>query len=216
MSHDSQPPLPLAWQPRLGAEDFIVSDSNRAAVEWLGRPEAWPMPRCLVIGPPASGKSHLAGLVAARTGARLIESADMMTDGEALFHAWNGASATRPLLMTARVLPRFWAHRLPDLASRLAATPLVTIAEPDDALLMALLTKRFADHGLRVGDDVIQWLALRLERSFSALESAVQQLDALSLAERRDITVPLARAALEQQLALDLDDAMVDDPAFSR
>lgn len=205
-----QPPLPLGWQPRMGEADFIVSDANREAVAWLARPEAWPMPRCLIIGPPASGKSHLAGLVAARTGALLIEDADGFADGEPLFHAWNAASVARPLLMTARALPRFWAHGLPDLASRLAATPLVTLAEPDDAQLAAVLAKRFADRGLRVSDEVIQWLSLRLERSFAAVGRAVELLDALSLAERREITVPLARAALEQQLNLDLDHAPVD------
>ena len=204
MTVDEQPPLPLGWQPRLGEADFIVSDANRAAVEWLARPEAWPMPCCVIIGPPASGKSHLAGLVVARTGAMLIDDADRQVDGEPLFHAWNAATPARPLLMTARQMPRLWAHRLPDLGSRLAATPQVMLSEPDDVLLAAVLTKRFADHGLRVADEVIQWLALRLERSFVAVGQAVEILDALSLAERRDITVPLARAALEQQLSLDL------------
>jgi chromosomal replication initiation ATPase DnaA len=210
MHATKQPPLPLDWQPRMGEADFIVSDANREAVAWLARPEVWPMPRCLIIGPPASGKSHLAMIAATRMGACLVEDADTARQGEPLFHAWNAASAARPLLMTARHLPRFWNHQLPDLASRLAATPLVTLAEPDDALLAAVLAKRFADRGLRVSDEVIQWLVLRLERSFAALGHAVERLDALSLAERRDITVPLARAALEQQLKLALPEADVD------
>ncbi|WP_439532402.1 HdaA/DnaA family protein [Polymorphobacter sp.] len=199
-----QPPLPLGWVPRMGEADYFVSDSNRAAVHWLSRPTVWPMPRCLILGPPASGKSHLAGMVAARTGARLIEDADRLDDGEPLFHAWNAATAERPLLMTGRVVPKLWAHRLPDLGSRLAATPVVWLPEPDDALLAAVLAKRFADRGLRVADDVIQWLALRIERRFTAAGEAVDTLDAVALAERREITVPLARAALEHQLSLEL------------
>jgi chromosomal replication initiation ATPase DnaA len=204
MSVVEQPPLPLGWRPRLGAEHYFVSQSNQAAVDWLSRPQAWPMPRCLIIGPAASGKSHLAGLVAARTGAWLIDDADRMVDGEPLFHAWNAAHGERPLLLTARLAPRLWPQRLPDLASRLAATPVVSLAEPDDALLAAVLAKRFADRGLRVADEVIQWLALRIERSFAAAGDAVAVLDAMALAERREITVPLARAALEHQLSLEL------------
>jgi chromosomal replication initiation ATPase DnaA len=204
MSVAEQPPLPLGWRPRLGAEDYVVSQSNQAAVDWLSRPQAWPMPRCLIVGPAASGKSHLAGLVAARTGAWLIEDADRMVDGEPLFHAWNAAHAERPLLLTARLAPKLWPQRLPDLASRLAATPVVSLAEPDDALLAAVLAKRFADRGLRVADEVIQWLALRIERSFAAAGDAVAVLDAMALAERREITVHLARAALEHQLSLEL------------
>ncbi len=200
---EEQPPLPLGFAPRLGAADFIVSDANRAAFQWLARPEAWPMPRVVLVGPEGSGKTHLAGLVAARTGAWVIDDADRSPDAEALFHAWNAASAERPLLLTARTAPRQWPHRLPDLASRLAATPLVTLAEPDDALLAAVLEKRFADRGLRVADEVIQWLGLRIERSFAAAGQAVAMLDAAALAERREITVPLARTVFDAQLSLE-------------
>lgn len=195
-----QPPLPLAYAPRLGADNFVVSDANRTAAQWLAEPARWPMPRAVLVGPAGSGKSHLAALF----GGRVIEDADTASDGEPLFHAWNAASADLPLLFTARRVPKFWSHSLPDLASRLAATPLVRLDDPDDALVAAVLEKRFADLGLRVGADVIAYLVLRIERSFAEMASVVAALDALSLAERRDITVPLARELLEGQLRLAL------------
>jgi chromosomal replication initiation ATPase DnaA len=197
-----QPPLPLAYVPRLGSGDFCVSDSNRAAAEWLQAPAAWPMPRTVLVGPEGSGKSHLAALFAARHNGRIIDAADTRSDGEAMFHAWNAAHADAPLLLTARQLPRAWVHGLPDLASRLGATPLVRIGDPDDALITAVLGKRFVDLGLRVGPDVIAYLVARIERSYASLAATVARLDALSLAERRDITVPLARELLEGQLRL--------------
>ena len=199
-----QPALPLAYVPRLGPADFIVSDANRTAFDWLAAPSTWPMPRTLLVGPAASGKSHLATVFAARHGGTVIDDADEHTDGEPLFHAWNAATLDRPLLLTARRLPRAWAHSLPDLASRLAATPLVRLGDPDDALVAAVLEKRFADLGLRVGAEVIAYLVLRIERSFAGLAEAVDSLDALSLEQRRDITVPLARELLEGQLRLAL------------
>ena len=199
-----QPALPLVYRPRFGEADFIVSDANRDAVHWLAAPAHWPMPRCLLLGPPGSGKSHLAAVFAARQPATIIDDADMIEDGEALFHAWNAATPERPLLLTATRLPRQWAHRLPDFASRLAATPQIRLADPDDPLIAAVLGKGFADRGLRVGDDVIAWLVLRIERSFAAARDAVARLDALALAERRDITVPLARALLDEQGELGL------------
>ena len=199
-----QSPLPLAYAPRLGAGVFHVSDSNRAAVEWLADPARWPMPRALLVGPPQSGKTHLAALFAAGHNGRVIDDADLAHDGEALFHAWNAATAKAPLLLTARREPKFWAHRLADLASRLAATPLVRLADPDDALVTAVIEKHLADRGLRVGADVIAYLATRIERSFAAVGDAVAQLDALALADRREITVPLARELLEGQLQLGL------------
>ncbi len=195
---EAQPPLPLGWQDRHGPADFIVADSNRAAFAWLADPARWPMPRALLVGPAGSGKTHLAAIFAA-AGGRVIEDADRDTDGEPLFHAWNAASATAPLLLTARAVPRDWAHRLPDLASRLAATPQVAIAEPDDALLGAVLRKRLRDRGLRAGDDLIAYLCLRIERSFAGAAAIVERLDAAALSEHRELSVPLARQLLEAQ-----------------
>lgn len=197
-----QPPLPLAFAPRLGEADFFVSDANREAVEWLAAPERWAMPRVLLVGPEGAGKTHLARLAAARTGGRLIDDADRLADGEPVFHAWNAATVERPLLLAARRLPQFWAHRLPDLASRLAATPMLRLAEPDDRLLAAVIAKQFLDRGLKVTPDVVQWLCLRIERSFAAASDAVARLDAAALAERREITVPLARAVFDAQFEL--------------
>ena len=195
--------LPLAYVAASGEADFFVSDANADAVAFLARWPDWPGPQALLIGSPGSGKSHLAGLFAARHAATLIENADA-ADPEALFHAWNAASAARPLLMTARTRPADWPHRLPDLASRLAATPLVAIREPDDALLAAVLAKQFADRGLRLGPDVAAYLALRVERSFAAIAAVVASLDAAALAGARAVTVPLARAVLEAQGDLEI------------
>jgi chromosomal replication initiation ATPase DnaA len=190
-----QVPLPLAWAERRERADFIVSDSNRAAFAWVADPARWPMPRALLIGPEGAGKSHMAALFAGR----VIEDADRLADGEPLFHAWNAATSAQPLLLTARTVPRDWAHGLPDLASRLAATPQASIAEPDDALLAAVLRKRFADRGLHAGPELIAYLAMRIERSFAAVAGIVHRLDALAMAEHRELSVPLARELLEAQ-----------------
>ena len=137
----NQMPLPLAYAPRLGEADFFVSAANAEAVAWLASLPHWPMPRSLLVGPAGSGKTHLAALFAGRHRATVIDDADRHDDAEALFHAWNAATPGCPLLLTARASPRDWGHGLPDLASRLAATPLVRLGDPDDALLAALFAK---------------------------------------------------------------------------
>ena len=72
----------------------------------------------------------------------------------------------------------------------------------------AVLAKQFDDRQLRVPDDVVAYLVQRMERSFAAIGAVVEALDSLSLAERRNITVPLARRALDglDQNELDLGD----------
>lgn len=194
----SQLPLPLAYRSADGERDFFVSEANLAAVNWLDQWPEWPMPCALLIGPAGSGKSHLARIFARRTGACIADDAEFV-DAEALFHRWNAATPAMPLLMTAARPPRDWHRRLDDLASRLAATPQIRIAPPDDALLAALLAKQFRDHGLRVSAEVVDYVLARTERSFAAISRIVLQLDAAALAAGRPVSVPLARSVLTVQ-----------------
>ena len=190
-----QLPLPLAYAAAAGRADFVVAAANADAVAWLSQP---PAARSLLVGPPQSGKTHLGQLFTARHGATLIDDADRLGDDIALFHAWNAASATAPVLFTARAVPRAWVT-LPDLGSRLAATPTLVIAAPDDALLAAVIAKQFADRGVRVAPEVIGYIVTRIERSFTAAAATVAALDSLALAMRREVTVPLARGVLDAQ-----------------
>lgn len=189
-----QLPLPLAYRAATGVTDFVHAAANADAVAWLAGP---PTARTLLVGPPASGKSHLGRVFAAQHGATLIDDAETVAQ-EALFHAWNAANEAAPILFTARSLPRQWVQ-LPDLGSRLAATPTLIIGLPDDALLAHLLVKHFADRGMRVSPDVVAFVTLRIERSFAAVAATVAALDAAALAAGREVTVPLARSVLEGQ-----------------
>jgi len=196
----SQLALPLAYLEARGAADFFVSEANRDAVRHLEKSRDWPTPVTLLLGPPASGKTHLARMFAARSGGKVVDDLGPGLDAEALFHAWNAAGPGRPLLLVARRDAGEWGVALPDLASRLGATPRVTIAPPDDALLAAVMRKRFRDLGLEVSPDVVAFVLARIDRGFDAVAAAVTALDAAALAGRRAVTVPLARATLFGQL----------------
>ena len=73
------------------------------------------------------------------------------------------------------------------------------MAPPDDALLAAVLVKLFADRQLLIGEEVIAYLLSHLERSVTAAERAVAALDRAALAAHRRVTVPLARAVLQEE-----------------
>jgi chromosomal replication initiation ATPase DnaA len=198
MNAAAEPALPLVWPVDHSPASLAITDANRAAAAWLAAPALWPVPVTLVVGPEGSGKTHLARWFAAHHAGGVVEHAERH-DPIALFHAWNAASRAAPLLLTSRLRPRDWGHGLPDLASRLAATPQVRLGEPDDALLIAVLAKLFAERGLKVGDDVLAWLAVRMERSLVAAQRLVAALDAAALARRRAITIPLAREVIDGQ-----------------
>ncbi|MBK1697518.1 HdaA/DnaA family protein [Rhodovibrio salinarum] len=104
------------------------------------------------------------------------------------------------LLLTARSAPARWELALPDLRSRLQAATCAELGAPDDQLIQAVLIKLFADRQLRVAPEVVRFLLLRMERSFAEAERIVDALDAASLAERKEITVPLARQVLNADI----------------
>lgn len=209
----------LAHRQALGAEDFLVSRSNDAAVEMIDRWPNWPHPASLVAGPQGSGKSHLANVWRLRSGAGTVTAAMLddaavaalepgaalvvedldrgIADEKALFHLLNRARESKlSLLLTSRIPPGEQEFRVPDLRSRLRALPIVEVQPPDEALLKAVLVKLFTDRQLAVEPLVIDYLALRMERSMAAASRIVAVVDRLALATHRKLTRPLAAEAL--------------------
>jgi chromosomal replication initiation ATPase DnaA len=150
----------------------------------------------LVTGPRKSGRSLLGRIFVRKSGGALIDDA-ATCDEEALFHAWNRAQELRrPLLIIADHVPPVWEVKLPDLRSRLGATPHFAISEPDDALVSALIERLLGQRGLAVPPEVVAYVAARIERSYLGVHRAIDAIDALSLERRSRLTVPLARRAL--------------------
>lgn len=208
-----------ALPPDLSRESFLVSESNRAASDAVRDPDLGAAGRLVLVGPPGSGKSHLAAIWAREAGARIVDVADLtepgveaLSEGGAwviedadtlagqrdaetlLFHALNLVQAHGGrLLLTARREPSRWGIATPDLLSRLNALPSVRIGPPDDALLSSILDKLFSDKQLSAGPGVTRYLVARMERSFAAAVRVVDALDRMALAEGRNLNRALAQ-----------------------
>ena len=206
--------------PAYGKSDFLVSDCNRKAYDWVNKWPDWPEPVLAVYGPECSGKSHLLHVWRTLSGAAftdplrvkehcapdiLIDSvhcafdnADLQCDDESFLHLFNYIlEVGGNLLLVGRRPPSRWNCSLADLSSRLGSISVVEIQPPDDNLLGALLIKHFHDRQLKVSKDVLLYLLLRIERTFAAANAVVKTLDSLGLAEGRDVTVNLAREVLQ-------------------
>lgn len=189
-------------------DDFYQSPANAAA---LAATET--APRLMLIGPPGSGKTHLAHIWARQhnalqlppetladhlpptTAAVTVDNAQN-ADPASLFHLYNLLTPHGKLLLTAPLPPRDWAT-LPDLLSRLQTLPVARLNAPDDALLTAVLVKLLADRQLTVPPNLIPYLTSRMERSIAAARALVAALDAHSLAAARPITRALAAEVLD-------------------
>ncbi len=194
----SQIALPFDWPVADREEDFLLSESNRAAFDHLRRWALWPVMASLLTGPRKSGRSLLGRIFVRKTGGRLFDNAESH-DEEALFHAWNDAQARRkPLLIIANAAPPGWKVALPDLRSRLAATPHVEIGPPDDALIGDLIVKLLGDRGIAAPPELADYLVPRIERSYLSVLGVVDVLDRVTLSHHKRMTVPLARKALDE------------------
>jgi DnaA regulatory inactivator Hda len=205
----SQLPLDLAYRPALDMADFVIAPGNRDAVAWIDRWPDWPSHALAIHGPKGSGKSHLAHVWQARSRAEFLDRAADETPAavvldqpqgwaeDALLHLYNRLrEAGGHLLIVSETPPARWPVALPDLGSRLASIPAVALSSPDDDLLVAVMAKQFADRGLEVNEDVLRYVASRVERSFAAAADVVNKIDRAALAQQRKVTLALARKCL--------------------
>lgn len=203
-----------------GRADFFIAPANKLAVAEIDRWQDWPARKLLLIGPNGSGKSHLAHVWAQESGARVCTARSLVGqtpqpghravedveeiagDAEAetaLFHWHNLVLAEGgTLLFTATRPAALWPIGLPDLASRMQATPGTRLEAPDDTLLGAVLLKLFSDRQIAPPAPLLSWLTARMERSFAAAGQLVEALDAQALRTGRPIGRKLAAEVLEQ------------------
>jgi chromosomal replication initiation ATPase DnaA len=204
--------LDLALRPAMGREDFLVAPPNEAAVAQIDRWPDWGHHAVVLIGPEGCGKSHLAEVFANRsrakwqsaagldevavpdlleTGACIIEDIGVNSglNETALFHLLNLAREQHGhILLTARTAPRTWKIQLNDLATRLAAAPLVRIDGPDDVLLRGLLVKLFTDRQLGIDEAVISYMLKNMERSAASARWIVAEIDNAALKNKAEVT----------------------------
>lgn len=208
----SQLILPIEPASRMTRDDFIVAAGNRHALAFLDAWPDWPAPAAALYGPSASGKTHLARIWAARANATLADARELQAPiaGAAVVencdsvagHAHERAlfamlERGTPLLLTGRAAPGSWPVDIPDLASRLRALVAFELGGADEALLMALAVKLFADRQVQVPEAVVTELVQQLERSPAALRDFIARADATALSRQKPINLQLIRGLMD-------------------
>ena len=217
----------LSYKEALEKEDFFFSRCNLNAATVLGNWDNWTFGMMVLVGPKYSGKTHLCSVWAKETNALrinvneannkldqclrmdfvCIEDIDTMIDleekrkkeiEEALFHLINHfVQRGKKALFSAKKMPHHWQLSLKDLESRMLSFNKVSIKEPDDKLILALLLKLFNDRQVKVGHDELKHIALRIDRSFSGMNEFVQLLDKKSLTLQRKINYSLINETIK-------------------
>lgn len=217
----------LSFKEALEKEDFFIAECNLNAATVLGDWENWSHGIMVLVGPKYSGKTHLCSVWSKETNAlRLnvkelndnldeclridfvcIEDIDTVDElgkkrkketEEALFHLINHfVQRGKKALFSAKDMPHQWQLSLKDLESRIFSFNKVSIKEPDDRLILALLLKLFNDRQVKIGHDELKHIASRIDRSFVGIYEFVQLLDKKSLILQKKINYSLINETIK-------------------
>jgi DnaA family protein len=121
---------------------------------------------------------------------------------QALFRCFNDIRDAGGRLLVSSCVPlSSLPIRLPDLASRLAWGVRQNLQPPDDAGKLAVLQQRARTLRIEVPLDVQNYLLRYGRRDMASLLATLERLKDAAFADKRKITVPLAREILDGQNA---------------
>lgn len=120
----------------------------------------------------------------------------------ALFNAFNRTRERgQTLVLAGNAPPRALALR-EDLRTRVGQCLIYEVHPLDDAARATILTTLARRRGLRLGEDVIQFLLRHGRRDLPSLAAAVEALDRASLERKRPATLPLLRELMQAGLEI--------------
>jgi chromosomal replication initiation ATPase DnaA len=218
---------PRLFEFRMGdrsPDKLVVAEANRDAAKLLTDWRAWPHGALALVGPPGSGKTHLALAWALEVGARqisasmaadeaaatyreaegrlLIDDADGERDEAMLWRLLDLARTERgAVLLVGAKLPSAWLVQTPDLRSRLASLPVAKLGEPDEALMDVVLRRICREQFIQLSDDAAKFLVRRLPRTFAAAQAWAAALDEELVCGAKPVTTVIAKRALEKMQA---------------
>ena len=221
-----QLPLEFIPEPYMGKEDFMIAACNFEAFKLVDSWPDWPFFAICIYGPQGCGKTHLATIFAHTVSTLthwpykipcikakdvcfesleyfnlcqclIVEDLDEQIDNEALFHLYNHyRNEGGYILFTSQQAPARMHFSLPDLQSRMNIVPSVEINEPDDEMLSALFIKLFTDRQITVAPEVINYMLHNTQRSFAYACKLVAEIDNISLAKKRAVTIAIVKEAI--------------------
>lgn len=132
----------------------------------------------------------------------VVENLTPKANNEALFHLFNlYQNEGGFILFTSEVPPARMKFKLPDLQSRLNIIPSISIGEPNDEMLSALVVKLFNDRQIMITPEILNYIIYNMERSFSFAVKLVEEIDTISLAKKRAISTAIVKEAIEYLLS---------------
>ena len=205
-----QLPFEFYHRPCLGRDDFMTAECNFEAFRLIDSWPIWTYFAACIYGPEGCGKSHLANIFSDKISVQehypykipQIQASDLTLDMprrllNTMFNLYNMYRDEGGfILFTSTEAPARINFSLPDLRSRMNIIPSVEIKEPDDGLLSALLVKLSMDRQLSISPEQINFILNNMQRSFNYARKLVAEIDNISLAQKKAVSIPLIKEAM--------------------
>ena len=166
-----------------------------------------------LFGPKKSGKSFLSQIwLKKNNGLELKENFELLLDykknvlidelllfdEEKIFFVVNNCILNNlNLLITSSKKINEINFKFKDLSSRLKTFSNLEIEQPDDEMLITILTKLLVEKQFIINsNDIFEYVLRRVDRSYEAIHEIVNKLDVLSLEKKRQLTIPLIKEIL--------------------
>ena len=163
-----------------------------------------------LYGPKKSGKSYLSKIWLKKNNAieftnnyeAIINLHDniliddlIFYDQEKIFHIVNNCILNNSkILITSDVKINSIDFKFDDLSSRLKTFTNLEINQPNDEMLLAILTKLLVDKQFIINsNEIFEYILRRVDRSYQGINEIVKKLDILSLEKKRQLTIPLIK-----------------------
>ena len=128
----------------------------------------------------------------------LIDNINNLLNQEELFHMLNHYNSNNlKLLITSHYEINEIDFSLNDLTSRLKTFTYSKINNPDDDMLIHVLTKLFIEKQFIINShEIFQFILKTANRSYEDMYYLVKKLDTLSIEKKRQLTIPLIKEIL--------------------
>ena len=128
----------------------------------------------------------------------LIDNINNKINQEEIFHIINHCSLNNLyILITSNLLINEIKFKLNDLNSRLKIFTFLKINQPDDDMLLKILTKLFIQKQFVINSkDIFQYILKNTNRTYENIINIVNRLDTLSIEKKRQLTIPLIKEIL--------------------
>ena len=194
----------------INEQNFFVNQTNLYAFNALINHNSM---YSFLYGPKKSGKTYLGKIWLKKNNAiqlnynyeyfinnniNILIDDLLLFDEEKIFHIVNKCILNNlKILITSGIKINETKFKFIDLSSRLKTFTNLEILQPNDEMLLAILTKLLIDKQFIINtNDIFEYILRRVDRTYQGIHEIVNKLDVLSLEKKRQLTIPLIKEIL--------------------